>query len=404
VKIRLFVKVGLILLLPAAARAQIGAGPVTPVSPQRVAVPEPRLPTNPTSPTDFQAPVSPRTGPSGASGGGGGGAAPTGYSGGDYMIVDADPTLWGGVRGRRKNIPRYHTVRQGDTLWEICDHYYSDAWAWPQLWAYNDSITNPHWIYPGDRVRLLGAATAPKGEAFRPAQVSSGPSGPITLKQNGFADPEDLEDSGYIIGSKEERIMLSHRDEIYVQSKGNFRPKVGQTYSIYRVRKKLRSKEGKHVGNLVEILGSARVKRTPKGKAATAVIIESINPIERKDRIGPLRRRYRRLPVRPSKKNLVGTVIGALAKRTYYGIDELVFVDRGKNHGVRKGNRFLVLQRGDGYKRLLADEDQDNKQLPREATAEISIIDVRKNVSVGLITRAIKEVKQGDFLKMRRGY
>jgi hypothetical protein len=384
------------LLTPSAALAQVSAGPLTPVTPARAAVPTPRA-------SDFKSPAG-GTGTPAATGepatGSGGG-----YSGGDYLIVDADPTLWGGVRKGKRKIPRFHVVRQGDTLWEICDHYYNDAWAWPQLWAYNKSITNPHWIYPGDRVRLLGAASPSKGgEKFKRRLLSGGDTGPRQLKQNAFADPEDLEESGVIVGSKEERIMLSHRDEIYIKGQGSFRPKVGQSYSIYRVRKKLHSGEGQDVGHMVEILGTARVKRTPKGKAATAVITESVNPIERNDRVGPLRRRVQRFPVTPAQKDLVGRVIGALDKKIYHGIDEIVIVDKGRNQGVTKGNRFLVLQRGDGYKRLLQDKDLDSPGLPREAVAEISVIDVRKNASVGLITRAVKEVKEGDYIKMRRGY
>jgi len=321
------------------------------------------------------------------------------------MIVDADPAMWGGVRGSRKKIPPFHVVRQGDTLWEICDHYYSDAWAWPQLWAHNRSITNPHWIYPGDRVRLLGSAAPDKSaESLRRTRDIVDHSGPITLKQNAFADPKDLEDAGTIVGSKEERLMLSYRDEVYVEGKGNFQPKVGQSYTIFRVRKKLTSSDGKHVGSQVEILGTARIKRAPKDKAATAVITESISPIERDDQIGPLRRRYQRLPIRPAQRTITGRIIGAAEDKIYHGLDELVYVDRGANHGVQKGNRFLVLQRGDGYQRLLADEDSDEGNLPREAVAEISIIDARKDASVGVITRAVKEVKEGDYLKMRRGY
>jgi hypothetical protein len=48
-----------------------------------------------------------------------------------------------------------HVVRRGDTLWDICFLYFNDPWQWPKIWSYNPQITNPHWIYPGDLVRLL---------------------------------------------------------------------------------------------------------------------------------------------------------------------------------------------------------------------------------------------------------
>ena len=52
-------------------------------------------------------------------------------------------------------IPELHVVRSGDTLWDICFYYFNDPWQWPKIWSYNPQITNPHWIYPGDLVRLL---------------------------------------------------------------------------------------------------------------------------------------------------------------------------------------------------------------------------------------------------------
>jgi hypothetical protein len=321
------------------------------------------------------------------------------------MIVDGNAALWGGVRSSKKKIPPYHVVKQGDTLWDVCDHYYNDPWAWPQLWAFNKGITNPHWIYPGDRIRLLGASAPKKGgEPLRVRRTRDRTEGPILLKQNGFADPTELEKSGSVSGSKQERLLLSERDELYLGKMGHLNPQPGQAYTVYRVRKKLVSPDGTHVGHLVDIRGTVRIKKVDKNKAATGVITESVNPIERGDRVGPLRRRFRRLPVTPADKTITGRVIGGFADKVYHGINELIFIDKGANHGVRKGNRFLVMQWGDGYKRLLQDEDDENPEFPREVTAEVLIIDLRKNASVGLITRATKETKAGDYVKMRSGY
>ena len=47
-----------------------------------------------------------------------------------------------------------HVVVKGDTLWDICESLYGDPWVWPKVWQLNQHITNPHWIYPGDQIRL----------------------------------------------------------------------------------------------------------------------------------------------------------------------------------------------------------------------------------------------------------
>ncbi len=44
-----------------------------------------------------------------------------------------------------------HVVKKGDTLWDIADWYYNDPFLWPVIYKANqDSISDPHWIYPGE--------------------------------------------------------------------------------------------------------------------------------------------------------------------------------------------------------------------------------------------------------------
>ena len=45
-----------------------------------------------------------------------------------------------------------HIVKEGDTLWGISSQYLETPWKWPLVWANNKDITNPHLIYPNDKV------------------------------------------------------------------------------------------------------------------------------------------------------------------------------------------------------------------------------------------------------------
>ena len=56
-------------------------------------------------------------------------------------------------------VPEIYTVRRGDTLWDITGRYYGNPWYWPRVWSYNPEVTNPHWIYPLDRLRLRRACS-----------------------------------------------------------------------------------------------------------------------------------------------------------------------------------------------------------------------------------------------------
>lgn len=56
-----------------------------------------------------------------------------------------------------------HVVKKGDTLWDIANAYLKDPFRWPEVFQRNtDVVENPHWIYPGEVIRISNSEVRPE--------------------------------------------------------------------------------------------------------------------------------------------------------------------------------------------------------------------------------------------------
>lgn len=86
--------------------------------------------------------------------------------------------------------PKTHTVKRGDTLWDIAKLYLADAFLWPEVYRLNtDIIEDPHWIYPGEVLKLPGEKEKVIAEA--PPTAPAPAPAPVVVPQAAKPEPRD---------------------------------------------------------------------------------------------------------------------------------------------------------------------------------------------------------------------
>src|SRR5262249_38224067 len=237
-------------------------------------------------------------------------------------------------------VPETYVVQRGDTLWDICSQFLGDPYLWPKVWAQNPSITNPHWIYPGDVIRLHEPGAAPP--APRPTETTTGrptatATGPARTRESArlrrlaYVSVADLATSAEIVGATVEPVMLATGDEVYLTYPEGQPPQVGQDYAIYSPQKEVQHPvTGATVGAYVLLLGQLHMLDVKKGKNAHAVITEVTNEgtIERGNRVGTLKTRFQAVSPVQAEKSVEGVIRAILHVDWLVGGGGGVVIDR----------------------------------------------------------------------------
>ena len=318
--------------------------------------------------------------------------------------------------------PDRYTVQKGDTLWGICDNYFHDPWRWPKVWALNPDVTNPHWIFPGQTIRIGGITQSAPGsdsQAAAPAsqaesevrRVSPRPAAPPprngALREVGFVDTEELAFGGKISGSREEKIMLASGDQAYVEFAKDKPLRMGQRYTIYQVDTANPVKDpeaGKVLGYLVRIFGDVTIETVTDRTIATGTLRDLVQPVERGYRVGPLFRQFKTIKPRPSTASGSARVVAAVQPNLLIAEGMFVVLNRGRRQGVEAGNRLRVLRQGDGYRPVMERWETNDERFPADTVAEVITVDVRDDASVAWVLGGNRPIRIGDIADLKKGY
>jgi hypothetical protein len=306
--------------------------------------------------------------------------------------------------------PVIYVIKQGDTLWGLSERFINDPYYWPNMWSKNGQITNPHFIYPGRKVRIFpdrielvpveagalpaqkgGPATAGADESLREVAAEK----TYTLYgSEGFLVEKDFRPFGLVVGAQHDRIVTGVDDIVYTDIGAERNAKGGDKFSIF-----LKDIAIKHPLNNEEMgfklipLGALQLTDVEK-KASRAIITKSYREISPGAYLQPYKEsRRREISLKNTSTDLKGYIIESLSGISIIAAGDIVYIDLGSSQGAAVGNLLYVVRDVVIDQRYVEGRIES---LPQEVLGALVIIDVGKKTSTALVVKSIDTVYKGD--------
>ena len=213
-----------------------------------------------------------------------------------------------------------------------------------------------------------------------------------------LADPREVEELGFIYGAKIGMTSLGEGDLIYLEMEDIDTVECGDVFALVRRDEKVKHPDLRRLkyGAMFHILAEVRVLHK-EGDIATAVIRTMYSHARRGDVVSTLVPVAAEMPVREPRGDLEGTIVARSGKGLYdlAGPGEVVFLDRGKEDGLRIGNTFYIIKRQDELYGMRENEDPD---LPASVVGRLVVTRVEDYSATAVVVNASAPVRVGDDL------
>jgi hypothetical protein len=311
--------------------------------------------------------------------------------------------------------PTIYTIVRGDTLWGLSKRFLNDPYYWPNLWAANQSIGNPHFIYPGQKVRVYSdrieivespehpAAGAVSGVAGgksgAAAEESPQTAGFAVTGSEGFLMETEIHPSGIIISTHQNRVMVGEDDIVYTDIGRVNGANVGDRFSIFKKMGAVSHPiSNVIVGDRVMPLGELQLSEVDE-KVSRAIITKSFQEIGAGSFLLPYRDRKVTVPLKAADRDLVGYIVETQTGNAALAVRDVAYLDLGSAQGLQAGNLLYIVRDVVPDQRFTTARIE---KLPVEVIGALVVVQTGNNSSTAVIVKSVDTIYRGDRVEMKK--
>jgi LysM repeat protein len=319
--------------------------------------------------------------------------------------------------------PTVYLVKKGDTLWGLSDRFMKDPFYWPNLWAKNpDDIKNPHFIYPGQKLRVYPdrieiEAVNKQAESSVPGTaVQTGTTQPAKEPEQsekaveerrftvsggeGFIAGGEFKPSGFVIAGQHNRRMFAADDVIYTDIGRKQGGKVGNRYNAFKKFGAISHPvTNQIIGYRVVPLGGLQLTEMAE-KSSKGLVTESFLEIEPGAALLPYKNRKKEVTLKAPEVDLTGYIVETRSGIQAIAAGDIAYIDLGERQGVKVGNIFYVVREVKVEINYFSAADYD---LPVDVLGALLVVETAENTATVLVIKSIDSIYKGDRIEMKKG-
>ncbi len=298
-----------------------------------------------------------------------------------------------------------YVIKKGDTLWGLSERFIKDPNYWPSLWSNNPYIRNPHFIYPGQKVRIYDGRIE-----FLPEIVSPSPAAepePLPVAEDvvslqatsgfeGFVSLEQYRSAGQIVDTIDNRIMVAEGDTVFVDMKDLASVSAGDLFSVFTEGRAVHHPvSGELLGYQVEERGTLILEEL-HAKVASGRILDSVREMERGAMLIPAAEPQKAVVLKKATREMAGYIVAARDLAETLSVNDIIYVDLGVAQGLEVGN-MLHLTRARSASELGI--DVRDEALPEQLLGAAVVVNVRQDTASALILKQVEPIYRGDRVR-----